>query len=54
MQSIDPESQMDLRKDGSKYNVLISLRETKNRGDEMELWIQRVIRDGLTQYQEWV
>ena len=44
---------VDCYEDGSKHNILISLRETKNRGDVIELWIERVIRDGLLQKQEW-
>ena len=44
---------VDFYEDGSKNNVLISLRETKNRGDVLELWIERVIRNGLLQKQEW-
>ena len=45
---------VDFYEAGSKYNVLISLRETKNRGDVIELWIERVIRNGLLQKQEWL
>ena len=44
---------VDFYENGSKYNVLISLRETENRGDVLELWIERVIRNGLLQKQEW-
>lgn len=44
---------VDFYEDGSRYNVLISLRETKNRGEIIELWIERVIRDGLLKRQEW-
>ena len=45
---------VDFYENGSKYNVLISLRETENRGDVLELWIERVIRNGLLQKQEWL
>ena len=38
---------VDFYEDGSKHNVLISLRETRNRGDVMKLWVQRVVRGGL-------
>ena len=38
---------VDIYEDGSKHNVLISLRETKNRGDVIELWIERGIRRGF-------
>lgn len=44
---------VDFYEDGSKHNVLISLRETKNRGDVIELWIERVIREGLLEEREW-
>ena len=44
---------MDFYEDGSRHNVLISLRETKDRGDILELWIERVVRDALLKRQEW-
>ena len=44
---------VDFYEDGSKHNVLISLRETRNRRDIIELWIERVIRDGLLEDHEW-
>lgn len=45
---------VDFYEDGSKWNVLISLRETKNRGDVMELWVERVIKGGLLEDHEWL
>ena len=45
---------VDFYEDGSKHNVLISLRETKNRGDVIDLWIERVIRRGLREKEEWL
>ena len=45
---------VDCYEDGSKHNVLISLRETKNRGDVIELWIERAIRGGLLREHEWI
>jgi hypothetical protein len=45
---------VDFYEDGSKHNILISLRETKNRGDEVEFWIERVIRNGFPGEQEWL
>ena len=45
---------VDFYKDGSKFNVLISLRETKNRGDVMEFWVERTIKQGLLQQTEWL
>jgi hypothetical protein len=44
---------VDIYEDGSKHNVLISLRETKNRGDVIELWIERGIRGGFLDQDEW-
>ena len=44
---------VDFYEDGSKHNVLISLRETRNRGDVVELWIERVIRNGFLKKEEW-
>jgi hypothetical protein len=45
---------VDFYKDGSKYNILISLRETKNRGDVIDLWIERVIKGGYLEQDEWL
>jgi hypothetical protein len=45
---------VDFYQDGSRHNVLISLRETKNRGDVIDLWIERVIKDGFTREDEWL
>jgi hypothetical protein len=45
---------VDFYEDGSKWNVLISLRETKNRGDVLDLWIERVIEGGLFGDKEWL
>ena len=44
---------VDFYEDGSKHNVLISLRETKDRGDTVKLWIERVIKDGFLEAHEW-
>lgn len=45
---------VDFYQDGSKYNILISLRETKNRGDIVDLWIERDIKNGFTKKEEWL
>lgn len=45
---------VDFYKDSSKYNILISLRETKNRGDVIDLWIERLITGGLTEEEEYL
>lgn len=44
---------VDVYEDGSKYNILISLRETKDKGDIVDLWIERVIEGGFTGREEW-
>ena len=38
---------VDRYRDGNKYRVLISLRETKNRGDIEDFHIERTIKDGF-------
>ena len=45
---------VDFYEDGSKYNVLISLRETKTRGEVIELWVERVVRGGFLEEHEWL
>jgi hypothetical protein len=45
---------VDFYQDGSKHNILISLRETKNRGDVIHLWVERVIKNGFLQQDEWL
>lgn len=45
---------VDFYQDGSKHNVLLSLRETKNRGDVLELSIDREIAGGFLQKSEWL
>ena len=45
---------VDFYEDGSKHNILISLRETKNSGDVIELWVERRVRGGFTDTEEWL
>ncbi|MFW6116385.1 MAG: hypothetical protein ACOC6F_01540 [bacterium] len=45
---------VDFYEDGSKHNILISLRETKDRGDVIDLWVERVINNGLIKDHEWL
>lgn len=45
---------VDFYQDGSKHNVLISLRETKNRGDVMEFLVERAIASGFLSSAEWL
>ena len=43
---------VDRYREGYKYRVLISLRDTKNRGDTQEIFIERTIRNGFTKKTE--
>ena len=45
---------VDFYEDGSMHNVLISLRETEDRGGVLEFWIERVIRNGFVEKAEWL
>lgn len=40
---------VDQYRDGHRYRILISLRQTKNRGDTEEFHIERTITEGFTQ-----
>jgi hypothetical protein len=44
---------VDRYQEGDRWNVLISLRETKNRGDIEDFHIQRTVRNTYTQSEEW-
>ncbi|MBK8025141.1 MAG: hypothetical protein IPK19_27995 [Chloroflexi bacterium] len=43
-----PGIEVDRYREGHRYNILISLRSTKSRGDVETLQIERAIRDGFT------
>lgn len=45
---------VDQFKTGSRHLILISLRETKNRGDIVEFNIERTVKNGFTQNAEWL
>ena len=45
---------VDRYRDGFKWKVLISLRETKQRGDISEFRFKRTITDGFTEPNEWL
>lgn len=47
-----PGVEVDRYRDGYRYNILISLRETKHRGDETTFHIERTIRNGFTKREE--
>lgn len=44
---------VDRYREGDRWNVLISLRETKNRGDVVEFYIERKVKGGFTRTEEW-
>ena len=53
LELLDPEGKVaiypvDTYRDRNKYRVLISLRETKNRGDIVDFHIDHTIKDGFT------
>jgi hypothetical protein len=43
----------DRYREGDRWNVLISLRETKSKGDIEEFIIERTVKNGFTQKEEW-
>lgn len=45
---------VDFYQDGSRFNILISLRETKNRGDVIDLWVERIVKEGFMREEEWL
>jgi len=50
---ISPGKVVDLYKEGGRWNILVSLRETKGRGDITEFRIERTIKNGFTKDVEW-
>jgi hypothetical protein len=48
-----PGVDVDQYKEGDRWNVLISLRETKSRGDVEDFYIERRIKGGFTKREEW-
>ena len=50
---ISPGVEVDRYRDGDRWNVLISLRETKGRGDIEDFFIKRTIHDGFGDEEEW-
>jgi len=44
---------VDRYQDGDRWNILISLRETKSRGDITDFHLERTIQAGFTQHEEW-
>ena len=48
-----PGTVVDYYREGDRWNILISLRETKSKGDIEEFHIERTITDGFTKAEEW-
>lgn len=49
-----PGMPVDFFQVGSRHLILISLRETKNRGDKVEFRIERTVKNGFTKEKEWL
>lgn len=50
---VSPGVAADYYQDGDRWHVLISLRSTKNRGDEEEFLLKRTIENGFIGEEEW-
>jgi hypothetical protein len=48
-----PGVEVDRYQEGNRWNVLISLRETKNSGDIEDFYIERQVKSGFTKNEEW-
>ncbi len=44
---------VDCYQEGDRWNILISLRATKGRGDTEDFYIQRTVKHGFTKTEEW-
>ena len=44
---------VDRYREGDRWNVLISLRETQSRGDIEDFYIERTVKNGFIQKEEW-
>lgn len=44
---------VDRYREGDRWNILISLRGTKNKGDIEEFYIERTVKNGFTNSEEW-
>ena len=51
--SCSPGVEVDHYPEGDRWNILISLRETKSRGDVQDFFIQRKVLLGFTKREEW-
>lgn len=50
---VSPGIVADRYREGDRWNILISLRETKSKGDIKDFYIERTATDGFTQTEEW-
>ena len=48
-----PGEVVDRYQEGDRWNVLISLRETKSAGDVTDFYIERLVKNGFTRDGEW-
>jgi hypothetical protein len=48
-----PGVEVDRYQEGDRWNILISLRETKNSGDIVDFYIERTVRSSFTKAEEW-
>lgn len=44
---------VDRYQEGDRWNILISLRETKSKGDITDFYIERTVKNGFTNDEEW-
>lgn len=44
---------VDRYREGDRWNILISLRSTKNKGDVEDFYIERTVKDGFMATEEW-
>lgn len=44
----------DRYQEGDRWNILISLRETKSKGDVTEFYIEHTVRNGFQKDEEWM
>ena len=50
---VAPGIEADRYREGDHWNVLISLRETKSKGDIEDFYIERTVRNGFAKKEEW-
>jgi hypothetical protein len=48
-----PGAIVDQYREGDRWNIVISLRETKSKGEVADFYIERTLMDGFTKDEEW-